>query len=378
MTCAKAGASFGHAARTAIGGALAISLAALSVACCFQFGRHLAPGDEGLLYGVLGATADALKALLPLAISAALISRQTGRAAIGVALFAVFSIYSFTSELGLYALSRDAVASTASAGKEAYGQLKEERARIQERLRALGQTRPSSAITAELDGQKQNAAWQSSKECTDATLPASRSFCAAVARLKGELETARGAEALRIKESDLSARINGMDLATVLKSTDAQTEALARLTGLAPGTIKDSLAILVALLIELGSGFGLFVVTASGTPPVSAKEVASPKEMVTPSARQPAEAAPDSDPEISAFVAARLEAAEGATVKPMEVFTAWRDWCKAQKREPGSQMAFWPRIKTRIEHNGNDRRPAFVGVRIRAAGAARLNLVRAR
>jgi hypothetical protein len=138
---------------------------------------------------MLGAVADALKAVLPLGIAAALASRQRGRAAIGIVLFTVFSIYSFASELGLYALSRDAQASTATAtaGQEQYRTLKDEQGRIRERLKALGEQRPSRAVNADLSGQKQNRLFGLSGECSNASTSAARTFCAGIERLKAEI-----------------------------------------------------------------------------------------------------------------------------------------------------------------------------------------------
>ena len=100
--------------RIAFVGALSLALSGISILCCYVFGTHLAPGPEGQLYGVLGGVADALKAFLPLAIAGAIAARQKVRAAAGAAMFAVFSFYSFTSELGLYALGRNAVTSDAA------------------------------------------------------------------------------------------------------------------------------------------------------------------------------------------------------------------------------------------------------------------------
>jgi hypothetical protein len=77
-----------------------------------------------------------------------------------------------------------------------------------------------------------------------------------------QLATAEETEALRAKEEALAAKLSGLNLADALKSADPQSEALARLTGVAPSTVKDALAILVAVLIELGSGFGLYAATA--------------------------------------------------------------------------------------------------------------------
>jgi hypothetical protein len=122
-----------HTIRIVIGGSLALALSAISVLCRYVFGTHLAQGQEGQIYGILGGVADALKAVLPLGISAALLSRQRGRALVGAVLFVTFSAYSFASELGLYALSRDAQSGGTQAAKQHYEDLKSERTRIQSR-----------------------------------------------------------------------------------------------------------------------------------------------------------------------------------------------------------------------------------------------------
>ena len=253
-----------HTVRIIAGSVLALSLSGISTLCCYLFGTHLAPGMEGQVYGVLGGVADALKALLPLTIAAAVVSGQSARAVLGIVLFIVFSAYSFTSELGLYALGRDAQTSGTAAGKEQYRLIMNERARLQDRLTVLGQTRPSRTIGAELAGKKQDRSWDSSGQCRNAWRQADRTFCEEIAKIEGELASAEEAERLRSKDDGLAQEVQGMNLADALKSSDAQSEALARMTGFSASSVKDVLAIWVALLIELGSGFGLYAATASG------------------------------------------------------------------------------------------------------------------
>jgi hypothetical protein len=77
--------------RLIVGTVLALALSGISILCCFVFGQHLAPGQEGLLYGVLGGVADALKAVLPIGITAALSTGQRARALTGMLLFFTFS-----------------------------------------------------------------------------------------------------------------------------------------------------------------------------------------------------------------------------------------------------------------------------------------------
>ena len=253
--------------RIAFVGALSLALSGISILCCYVFGTHLAPGPEGQLYGVLGGVADALKAFLPLAIAGAIAARQKVRAAAGAAMFAVFSFYSFTSELGLYALGRNAVTSDAQAGREAYNTTKADRGRIEARLKELGPQRPAGTVQADMDAAKQGGLWRGSEGCTQATGTAARTFCAGFEKLKGELASAQEAERLRGQDERLAVKLSGFDLAAVMRSSDPQSEALARFTGFSPSAIRDALAILVAALIELGSGLGLWVATAGAARP---------------------------------------------------------------------------------------------------------------
>ncbi len=248
--------------RIVMGSALALALSGISVACCYVFGTHLAPGREGELYGVLGGVADALKAILPLAIAAAITAGQTPRAAAGIVLFVAFSAYSFTSELGLYALGRDAVASEAAAGKESFADLKQERAKIAARLKELGPQRPAGTVRGDVAALKAQRSWQTSNECTAPSWSLERDLCAKIEKLQGELASAEEAERLRTKDDGFAAKLESMDVVAALRSTDAQAESLARLTGVSAASIKDRLAIMVAVLIELGSGLGLWVTTS--------------------------------------------------------------------------------------------------------------------
>jgi hypothetical protein len=343
-----------HTLRIAAGSALALALSGLSVGCCYLFGTHLASGVEGTIYGVLGGVADALKAVLPLGIAAALASRQRGRAVIGLILFTVFSIYSFASELGLYALSRDAQASTATAGKEQFRQWKDEQGRIRERLKALGENRPSRAVNAEISGQLQNRLWGASGECKDASTTASRTFCAGIERLKAEFALAEESEVLRRRDSELGAKLAGLNLAEALKSADPQSEALARMTGFAPSSIKDALAILVALLIELGSGLGLYAATAGHSVtghagsnrdnPGNAPWQGEKRSIASGNApsirlerRKPA------DP-VRQFAKATLRPAPGKTIAAADLYSAFAKWANAEGCEVLSPLALGRRL----------------------------------
>lgn len=229
-----------------------------------------------------------------------------------------------------------------NAGKEGYELVKGERKRVQDRLAALGAVRPAGAIKAEIAAQHQNKLWSQSDECKEATTTASRAFCAATDRLAGELASAEEAERLHSEDDKLAAKMEGMDLSTVLRSADAQSEALSRLTGLSAATVKDSLAILVALLIELGSGLGLWV-TTGGSERVG-------------DMRQNASAVPEKQPEpatvtkmkvkdpVKLFTRAAIVERTNGEVTAAALYDAYAAWAEREGQEELSPTAFGRRM----------------------------------
>ncbi len=179
------------------------------------------------------------------------------------------------------------------------------------------------------------AGFRFNQESTDATAPASRTFCADIEKLKGELATAEEAERLRTKDADLGAKLAGVDLVAVMRSTDAQSEALARFTGLTSATVRDALAFLVALLIELGSGLGLYAATASGKAPegVPAAEVIAEAQAgvsAAPAAKKAKKAAPVTQEDaLTAFLRTGIRAVEGGEIGAGELHDAYARWMAA-------------------------------------------------
>src|SRR5208337_4886613 len=106
---------------------------------------------------------------------------------------------------------------------------------------------------------RQSHHWQQSGECKAPSWAGEKNFCAGIERLNGELAMAEEAGRLRDQDEKHAAKLSGFDLAAVMRSADPQSEALARFTGFAAPSVRDALAVLVAVLIELGSGLGLWV-----------------------------------------------------------------------------------------------------------------------
>lgn len=360
-----------HWLRVILVGALSLALSGISILCCYVFGTHLAPGREGELYGV----ADALKAFLPLAIAGALLARQSGRAAAGAAMFLVFSVYSFTSELGLYALSREAIASDAQAGKEGYTAAKAERARIAARLKELGPQRPAGTVKGDIAAAKQNRSWEQSGRCSAPSGRGERDICANLDKLQGELASAEEADRLRAQDQTFAAKLDGFNLAAVMKSSDPQSEALARFTGFSAQSIRDGLAVLVAALIELGSGLGLWVATAgtirsSSPAPAQAEKPRGAAPMVErdeepkafPAAPKPRLIASQDSPmgSVPVILAEIMEPGRGK-VGLVELFSAYKGTCRTKGKEPvpatefsRTVVALCERLDIQVKDNGDD------------------------
>ena len=178
---------------------------------------------------------------------------------------------------------------------------------------------------------------------------------------------AEEADRLRAQDQTFVAKLDGFNLAAVMKSSDPQSEALARFTGFSAQSIRDGLAVLVAALIELGSGLGLWVATAGmirgGTQPAPAQEAPRP---VAKEAEKAVEAAPtvealSRDEESKAFptpprprlivsqaspvgsvpvILAELMEPGGGRVGLMELFAAYKEACQMKGKEPVSAGEF--------------------------------------
>ena len=226
-------------------------------------------------------------------------------------------------------------------------------------------------------------------------MQASRTFCAGVAKLEGELAAAQEAEGLRAKDSELGQKLAGVNLAEALKSADPQSEALARLTGWPAASIKDALAILVALLIELGSGFGLYAATASGSStaakqdhpadvPAQDEAPATPQRRVMaacsnrPARVTEAVPAPDTaaDP-VRAFARAALVTKAGREIPAADLYAAFARWAENGGQEVLSPAGFGRRLTAlkfqRIKRGGSI---YYAGIDI-ACGAGRKAVARA-
>ena len=104
--------------------------------------------------------------------------------------------------------------------------------------------------------------WLTTKECTEVAGKSAREYCQQFHKLSAELASGREAQKLETRISDIGSKLARAAGGTVLAEADPQASVLAKVTGVELETVQTSLALFVALLIEIGSGFGMYVAFA--------------------------------------------------------------------------------------------------------------------
>ncbi|MDX2263403.1 MAG: hypothetical protein NW215_00325 [Hyphomicrobiales bacterium] len=245
---------------TALGLPVVLGLTAVSILLNYRFGLMLAEDDaDKLIYGLASACADTLKALLPFILAWAIAIRRWLVTVAALILLTLFTAYSFTSSIGFAAINREVKGGIREAGIEQRDGLRRELERKETARAGMGPPRPLPALDARLEAERQHMRWMTSKGCTEATLPESRAFCDGYFRLKAERANAEAAHILDAEIQHLRLALANAGPQTS-ESRDPQVELFASLLALPEDHTKLALALLIALLIELGSGLGLFVV----------------------------------------------------------------------------------------------------------------------
>jgi len=304
-------------------------LLAVSAAMNYRFGFSLGKTAlDGQIYGAASAAADCFKALVPFFLFAAIRNRMWSQAFAAALVWAVVTSYSMTSALGHAALNRLDTTGQRAVEAANYKDLRADSKRAQDQLNWIPAHRPAETVGAELNVIKAQRYWVVTRECTEVTGKAARDFCQQFHKLNAELASAQQSQKLESRISEIGAKLAKTAGGTVMAEADPQASVLAKITGLDVDKVQTALTIFVALLIEIGSAFGMYVAFAywrindravEETPAVAkSAPVAAPAATVVPVAETaPAVAAPVE--EVAAMLAVEPLAAtdeEQAAVEP--------------------------------------------------------------
>jgi hypothetical protein len=243
-------------------GVLAASVLLLvSAAMNWRFGYSLGHSEvDSQLLGLASAAADGLKALIPFFLFAALRNKQWSQAAAACLLWGVCLTYSLTSALGFSAMNRADTTGQRVAQAATYDDLKTELDKTRERLNWVPQHRPVETVSQDIEALKQNRRWDLTKSCTDASSGLGKAYCSQFHELMAELGAAQEADKLQTRIDQIRGQLTTATSGVALAAADPQVEVLSRLSGRAQAIVQTGLILMVALLVELGSSLGFYVV----------------------------------------------------------------------------------------------------------------------
>lgn len=371
-------------------GVLAASvLLAVSAAMNWQFGYNLGRTPfDGQIYGAASAAADCMKALVPFFFFAAWRNRMWSQAVASALVWAVVSVYSLTSALGHAALNRADTTGARSAQSMNYADVRADLKRAQDQLSWIPQHRPAATVQAEIQGVKGQRAWDWSNGCTKLDGAAERKLCDKFHGLEAELGSATQADELEKRIADAQTKLSSQVNQHGAASGDPQAVVLAALAqkffpNVKVEDVQTLMTVAVALLLEIGSGLGMFVAFSQWRPhdvrapaaprivPVAApvattiastsltntaavavaaqpavQQIAKPRSgandnksapAITTTANVPAAnvtrmIAPEND--VERFYKESIEVTDGSSLTATELYEDYCAWCETKQKEP--------------------------------------------
>lgn len=326
-----------------LGVAAALIMCAVSGAMNYLFMASLGKTPlEGHLLGAASAAADVLKALLPFFIAWSWTAGRMVAAVSGTFAFLFFAGFSLMSAIGFAADNRGTLVDGRENITQAYNRLQDSLGEAQARRNALSIHRPAAVVTEEIGAHRQNRRWQATKECTNATEPESRAFCAEYFRLRAELAAAQESERLTDQIITLQAESAKLRENGAGQDSDPQVSLLSRITGQKPEPVRLAITIAVALLVEIGASLGLFL--ASGHRIGSAQSAVSgpPAHFVGC---------------VEDFCLEALVPSKAGSLAQSALYCGYQTWCGREGRTPLRPEAFTTAFTELADAVGIPRRP---------------------
>jgi hypothetical protein len=360
-------------------------LLAVSAAMNYRFGFSLGKTAlDGQIYGLASAAADCFKALVPFFFFAALRNKMWSQALAAALVWTVVTGYSLTSALGHAALNRLDTSGKRAVEAATYADLRADSKRAQEQLAWIPQHRPPDTVQSELNALKAQRAWTNTAGCSDIAGKSNREFCQQFHKLNAELASALEAQKLETRIAEVGARLAQTAGGTALAEADPQASVLAKLSGLKVELVQTALTLFVAILIEIGSGFGMYVAfahwrlhdqpetrapspifeaAAEGMRKPEAQRVLDPiaepehggeagQEEVPPVRRFGANdnkiggkpLLPDSD--VERYYRERVVASGGSSLTSQDLYESYCAWCEERDKEPFAMPTFSREFKS--------------------------------
>lgn len=256
----------------ALGVAASLTLVATTAMLNWRFGYKLGGNDEveRLLFAWALLGADVVKALMPFSLALAVKKKDWLAAVAAAAIFAVATVSSYYAGIGLGSEHRLANEGANTATIDRRGDLKAGKERLEARISAAGPLPSPAVVESEIEAAFAKPVTPGGRSLANFTdrcrrsMVAAREACAGVAALQVKLEAARDLESATKSLRQIQEDLKGLD--SDVQSADPQLDVLERVAKWvdvkAPREdIRTGLLLFLGLLLELGSGLGLYAVT---------------------------------------------------------------------------------------------------------------------
>lgn len=360
-------------------------LLAVSAAMNWRFGYQLGKTElDGQIYGAASAAADCFKALVPFFFFAAIKNRVWSQAAASAVVWVVVTAYSFTSAVGHATLNRQDSTGERAVQAQTYKDLRASLGHAQDELGWIPQSRPAQTVQADIDNVKNQRPWSWTNGCTDVKGKDGRAFCEKFHALTAEHAAAQQRTVVESRIAEIGAKLGKMPSGVMVAEADPQAAVLAKLGGiffpnLKVEDVQTALALFVALLVEIGSGFGMYVAfsqwrlydrAAPAAPSMASLATSAPIAVATPvpaalpqpkqrvasandnaskehkdaktetkvvaavpaPASMPRLVAPETD--VERFYKERIETQDGSSLTATSLYEDYCAWCEEREKEP--------------------------------------------
>ncbi len=213
---------------------------------------------EQHIFGAVSIAVSAFIASFPTLIVWAWGDRRFVFVGLGVPVFLAFVAFSLSSAVGFAAKNRGAQTEDRELATARLVDVKHEIGEAESRRKSLGTPRPMAVLQEAMRGLEQDRKWQGSKECTEVTREALRSFCRGYSDLKVEAANASELSSIDKKLANLKSEARGFEDKGAGREADNQAAVLANLLGLPPIKVERGLTLYLAVLVEIGAAFGLY------------------------------------------------------------------------------------------------------------------------
>jgi len=322
----------------------------------WRFGLSLGKTElDGQIYGAASAAADCLKALIPFFLFAAIRNRMWSQAAASAVVWVVVTAYSLTSAFGHAALNRFDTPGQRQVAAQTYKDLRSDLQRAKEQLSWVPQHRPAATVQSEMEAAKNDRAWKWTDGCTKTKGKYQRNYCDKYLALAAELGSAEQRATLEARIAKTQVKLASASGGGVMAEADPQAAVLAKISGIDVDKIQMALTAFIAILLEIGSGFGMYIAFSTWridqrlapaapamarvrkTAPVRTASAIMPERAVeanksAPAAQPQRLVAPETD--VERFYKERIDTQDGSSLTATTLYEDYCAWCDEQNKEP--------------------------------------------